>query len=541
VKRRGADAALGLLLVIALAAGLVLGLDFTRRAKDLRVTVRSPDPFEIAPLPGAPLAPAVAGPPSLLPRLELDGAPDRGDPGLWLRTWQVTYGHRWERQVTLPVLAGPFDPEGKPWPCAVAVRFSPRFFDDGRPGGEDVAAVVDRVVRAQFPFAVMGLRFGPVASTSLHVRPVEGGLDVSGGVVLADSARDPTRFDVKARIALGERDGDLAARIEHVAVAWRGRTRANPLVELASLFLDVDEQARRVLTEKLGGALAILHLPKEPVAVFADRPGDRFTLRLCDAPDAHASGLTLRLRMIVSLAEPRVLPAIPGPPHLEERPTLPPPAGDAPTFEAAASAAAVQQALYAMWQGGELRAWGRDPRVIAAMRRKLGDRLAFELGAGGFGGPAGVAQGAKRPQERGDPSGPPIGIEARLPPVVLPEGAGDALRVRFAALDIGAAGDRRVLAHGDVIARARVEGGAVGLAGTLAELRVSCAEPRGGEQRLVPCFSDVVPALRESGLTAEGLPMDLKVPDRLMRLNLVLGTDLATLWSASRWRWKSPW
>lgn len=498
MKRRGADAVLGLLLVIALAVGLVLGLHFTRSTNDLRVTLRSSDPFEIAPHPQAPLAPAVAGPPSLLPRLELSGAPDRNDPGLWLRTWQVTYGHRWERQVTLPVLAGPFDPEGKPWPCAVAVRFSPRFFDDGKPGGEDVAAVVDRVVRAQFPFSVMGLSFAPVSSTSLKVQPVEGGLEVSGGVVLADAKRDPTSFNLRAKIALGERDGDLVARIEHTAVTWRGSTRRNPLVELASLFMDVDEQARRVLSEKLGGALGILHLPKEPVAVFADRPGDRFTLRLCDAPEAHASGLTLRLRVIASLAEPRVLAAIPGPPHLEERPTLPPPAADAPTFEAAASAAAVQQALYAMWQGGELSAWGRDPRVIAAMRRKLGDRLAFELGA----------------------------VEARLPPVVLPEGAGDALRVRFGALDIGAAGDRRVLVHGDVIARARVEGGAVGLAGTLADLRVSCAEAHAGEQRLVPCFSDVVPALRESGLTTEGLPLDLQVPSRLMRLNLVLGTDL---------------
>lgn len=504
---RGVDAALGVAVVIALVVGLVLGLQVTSSTRDLRVTLRAPQPYEITPRPGAPLSPALVGPPSLLSRLELTGEPDRGDPGLWLRTWQVTYGRRWERQVTVPVLVGPFDPEGKPWPCALAVRLSPRFFDDDRPGGEDVEAVVDRVVRSQFPFSVMGLRFGPVASTSLHVRPVEGGLSVSGGVVLADARRDPTDFSIEAKIAIGERDGDLTARIERIRVSWRGHTRRDPLVELASMFLDVDEQARRIVSEKLGAALAIVRLPKEPVSIFPDRPGDRFALRLCDAPDTHPDGLTVRLRLVATLAEPRLSAAIPGPPHLEERPALAPvaavapgaPGDDAvPTFEAAASAAAVQQALYAMWQAGELSAWGRDPRVLAAVQGKLSDRLAFELGT----------------------------VDPQLPPVVLPEGAPGALRLRFGAVDVGSAGARRVMAHGDVIAQVSVASGSLGLSGTLADLRVSCVEDRASEQRLTPCFSDVVPALRASGITGEGLPLDLKVPDRLMRINLVLGTDL---------------
>ena len=496
--RRGVDAAAGAALVIALSIALVLGLRCSSGAEDLRVTVRSPQPFEIAPRPRAPLAPVAVGPPSLLPRLEASGAPDGDGPGLWLRTWQVTYGRRWERQITEPVLAGAFDPEGKPWPCSLAVRLSPRFFDDGAPGGEDVEAVVDRVVRAQFPFSVMGLRFAAVARTSLRVRLVEGGIAVSGGVVLADGRRDPTEFTLAAKIVIGERDGDLTARIEHVDVIWRGRTRRDPLVELASIFVDVDDQARRVVSGKLGAALAIVRLPKDPVSVFADRPGDRFTLRLCDAPEARPDGLTLRLRIIARLAEPRIEPAVPGPPHLEERPTLPPPSEAPPTFEAAASAAAVQQALYTSWQAGELAAWGRDPRVIASLRRKLADRLAFDLGA----------------------------VDARLPPFVLPGGADGALRVRFGALDVGLADGRRVMAHGDVIAAARVEDGRLRLEGTLADLRVTCVEGAAGEWRLTPCFSDVVPALRESRITSEGLPLDLALPDRLMRINLVLGTDL---------------
>jgi hypothetical protein len=497
MRRRGRDAALGLLVLAALLAALPLGLWGASGARDLRVSVRSPEPFEIAERPREiPLAPATAGPPSLLPRLLLRGDPDRSDPGLWLRTWQVVYGKRWEREVTFPVLAGPFDPEGAPWPCAIAARFSPRFFDDGKPGGEDVESVVDRVVRAQFPFSVMGLRFASVSSTSLHVRPVEGGVEVSGSVVLSDSSRDPTRFSLQTKIALGEKDGDLAARIERVSVRWQGRTRRDPLVSLASLFLDVDDEARRIVAGKLSGSLAIFKLPREPVAVFPERPGDRFRVRLCDAPDARPDGLTVRLALVATLAEPRVDPRVPGPPHLEAPPTLPPPRADAPTFEGSLGAAAVQQALYAMWQGGRLAAWGRDPRVLAAVRHKMGESLAFELGA----------------------------IDARLPPTVVPDAG--ALRVRFGALDVGRSGARRVLAHGDVLARGRFEDGRLALAGTLSDLRVSCADGGLDQQILSPCFSDVVPALRDSGVTSEGLPLDLAVPDRLLRMSLVLGTEL---------------
>lgn len=498
MRRRGSDAALGVLVLAALFVALPLGLWGSSGARDLRVAVRSPEPFSIASSPReAALVPATPGPSSLLPRLTRRGEPDRSDPGLWLRTWQVVYGKRWERQVTFPMLVGPFDPEGEPWPCAIAARLSPRFFDDGKPGGEDVESVVDRVVRSQFPFSVMGLRFAAVSTTSLRVRPIAGGVEVSGGVVLSDSSRDPTRFTIRAKIALGERDGDLAAKIEQVSVRWQGRTRRDPLVELASLFVDVDDQARSVVAGKLAGSLAIFKLPRDPIAIFPDRPDDRFRIRLCDAPDARPEGLTVRLRLVASLAEPRVDPRVPGPPHLEAPPTMPPSRADPPTFEGVLSAAAVQQALYAMWQGGRLAAWGRDPRVLSAVRRKMGDSLAFELGT----------------------------IDARLPPTVVPD-AGGALRVRFGALDVGRTGDRRVHAHGDVVAGGHVAGDRLALAGTLSDLRVSCASARAGEQRLTPCFSDVVPALRDSGVTSEGLPLDLAVPDRLLRMSLVLGTEL---------------
>jgi hypothetical protein len=501
---RWAEAGSGAILLAALAVSLPASVYLTRGARDLQVAVRAPEPHEIAPEPDAALATATAGPPDLLHRLELAGAPDRHDPGIWLRTWQVTYGHRWERQVTLPVLAGPFDPEGKPWPCAVAVRLSPRFFEDPEGGGGDVASVVDRVVRAQFPFDIAGIHFANVAHTRISVRPEAPGLHVSGHVVLADGRRDATELSFDARIALGEHDGDLAARVTSVGLSWRGATRRNPLVALASIFVDVDAQARRVLGERLQGALSIVKLPREPVAVLDGRPHDRFLLRLCDAPQSGPDGLTLRLRVAATLAEPRLDPAVPGPPHLVARPEVGPAPASPPLFEASVSAAGVQQALYVLWQAGELEAWGKREQVAAALRRKLQDRLAFEIGA----------------------------VSPHLPPVVLPEGdpsspVANAFRIRIGDVDVGRAGGRRVLADGDLLARGRVAGGSLGLAGEVTDLRVSCVDGKPGAWRLSPCFSDVVPVLRESALTGEGLPLDLPLPERLLRVNLVLGTDLS--------------
>jgi hypothetical protein len=500
---RWAEGLAGAVVALALGAALPAGVILARGGRDLSVSVRAPLPHQIARDPGAPLSPAVAGPPELLPRLERAGDPDREDPGLWLRTWQVTYGRRWERQVTLPVLAGPFDAEGDPWPCAVAVRLSPRFFEDPDGGKGDVATVVERVVRAQFPFDVLGIHFAPVSRVRVSVRPEAPGLRVSGHVALADGRSGGTELSFDSRIALDERDGDLAARVTSVSLSWRGATRDHPLVALASIFVDVDAEARRVLGARLQAALAIIKLPREPVALFEDRPQDRFLLRLCEAPASGTDGLTLRLRIAGTLGAPRLDPAVPGPPHLSARPELGPAPASAPTFDAAVSAAGVQQALYVLWQSGQLGAWGRRAEVAAAIRTKLQDRLAFEVGA----------------------------VTPHLPPVVLP--AGDegsppgAFLVRVGDLELGQSGGRRVVAGGDVLARGRVAGGSLGLEGELADLRVSCVDGRPGAWRLSPCFSDVVPALRESRITGEGLPLDLALPERLLRVNLVLGTELS--------------
>jgi hypothetical protein len=273
-----------------------------------------------------------------------------------------------------------------------------------------------------------------------------------------------------------------------------------------------------VLAGRLSGALSFLKLPTEALSILDGRPEDRFTLRLCDAPEVHPDGVTVRLRLTGTLAAPRLDPAVPGPPHLEARPDPGPVPSPQPTFEAAVSAAGVQQALYVLWQSGGLAAWGKQERVTSALRDKLQDRLAFDLGA----------------------------VDPRLPPVVLPdlpdEGGADAeaspgavtapgppaeaFRIRFGDLELGSAGGKRVAAHGDLLAWARVEGGVLGLSAQLADLRVNCIEGGAGAWRLSPCFSDVVPVLRESGLTSAGLPMDLPIPDRLLRIDMVLGTSL---------------
>ena len=430
--RRKVDTAFGALFLGALAAALPVGMRLARGGRELGVTLRTQAPHEIAPRPRSPLAPVTVGPPSLIPRLERSGEPDDAEPGLSFRTWQVTYGRRWERQVTVPVLTGAFDPEGRPWPCAVALRFSPRFFDDGERGGEDVASVIDRVVRAQFPFDVLGLRFAPVASTSLHVRPTAGGIEVRGGIALADGPRDPTQFTLDAKIALGERDGDLSARIDRLSIGWTGRTRNDPLVALASMFVDVDAEARGIVAEKLRGALGLFKLPREPLPLFPDRPRDRLTLRLCDAPESRADGVTVRLRVVATLADPRLDPAVPGPPHLEARP--------------------------------ELAAAGRGRAAPRRGRRERGGRRAGALpdvASGGSSRRGASSRGWRRRRAGQAPGSARLrsrrALSPHLPPVVLPAEGGGAFRVRFGdVVSVGRAGERdekRVVANEATCAR----------------------------------------------------------------------------------------
>jgi hypothetical protein len=501
---RFAETALGALLILAVGAGLPLGILSSGRARDLQIGVTTPEPHAIAPRPEEPLGPLTVGPPELLPRLEQRGAPDRAAPGLSLLTWQVTYGHRWERQVTFPVLYGPFDPEGTPWPCAFAVKLAPSFFDDGKPGGADVEAVLDRMVRAQFPMNVFGLHFASVASTALKVRPIAGALEVSGAVTLADGGRggDPTRFYLKGRIGLGERDGDLAPKLEDLQVTWAGRTRHDPLVSFASFFMNVDAQARGEVRARLEAALSVLKLPKEPFALFEDRPSDRVVIRLCNAPVSRPDGLTVNLRVVAKLAEPRVDPQIPGPTRLVLAPrigALAESGPEEPTLSAVASPAAVHQALYLLWQAGQLTRWGTRRDVVSSIRDKLADRLALDFAA----------------------------LQVRLPPSVLSGDPGDTLSVRFADVALGRLEDgRTAVAHGDVKAAAEIEGGRIGLRGTLTDLRITCVAERPQGFTLSPCFSDVVPVIRQSGFTSEGLPLEMPIPEKLLRLNLVLGTDL---------------
>lgn len=494
----------GALALAILAAVLPLGLRISNDTAELSVNLHSTSPSEIIPRGGAPLATALVGPPELLPRLDSAGDLDRWEPGLAFRTWRLVYGRRWEREVTTPVLTGPFDAEGSPWPCALAVRLGPRFFDDGKPGGDDVEAVVDRVVRAQFPIDAYGLHFAEVAGTNLRVRPTLGAIEVEGSITLADGGRrrDPTRFQLRAKIALAEKNGDLDAKLRDVHVTWTGHTRSDPLVQLADLFMDVDAQARSMVAARLGGALAILKLPKDAFPIFDDRPGDRLTLRLCGAPRSRPDGLTVSLRVIANLAEPRLDPRVPGPTHLEAPPD---PAAvawgsDEPApIEAIATSAAAHQALYLMWQSGELARWGRRREVVGAMQRKLEERVTLDVTA----------------------------IDPRLPPVVdrVEQGA---FRVRFGDLELGRLDDgRRVVGNGDLLVTARADAGRLDASAALGDLHVTCIEGAPGSFRLRPCLSDVVPVLREGGISSEGVPLDLALPDRLLRMNLVLGTELA--------------
>ncbi len=507
---------LGALVIALFMAILPLGMMISNDDVELRVMLPTPAPREIVASQASPLARPEVGPPSIFPRLEKKGELDLEGAGLALRSYRAVWGKRWEREVSWPVLRGPFDAEGTAWPCAIAIRFGPRFFDDGKPGGDDVEAVVSRVIRDQFPIDVFGMHFAAVAATNIHVKPVNGGVLIEGGITLADGGKtgDPTHFSVKATIALAERGGDLEAGIKDLSVGWSGKTRSAPLIALASLFIDVDEQARSVVAGRLKNVLSILKMPKEPLAPLPGRSNDRLLVRLCGAPVAKPEGLTVMIRVNAKLAEPRFDPSVPGPTHLDAPPKPDDVAwgkGEPAPVEAIASEAAIHQALYLLWQSGGLAAWGKRRDVVNGLEQKLAERLTLTVSE----------------------------VDMRLPPVVvamdkgaIDKGAAEsAFRVRFGALGLGSMPDGRALmTYGEMRATAKIQSqdGTPKLAaeGTLVDLAASCVGGKSGAFELKPCLSDVVPVLREGGISSVGVPFDLPLADRLMRLNLVLGAEL---------------
>ena len=140
--------ALGTGLGLGLLAGFPLLLAALPNDPDLRVDVGSPHAYAVRSSEREPLPPV-----ALLPAPPPHGlrvTDTASGAGLDLRTWEVNYSNRWEREVTLPILTGPFAKDGDDV-CGYSVRLGAGLFDKHGAGAGLVGLLRKRLAK-QFPF-----------------------------------------------------------------------------------------------------------------------------------------------------------------------------------------------------------------------------------------------------------------------------------------------------------------------------------------------------------------------------------------------------
>lgn len=510
---------LGLAVVTGALVAFALALRVPR-SEELWARTRSKDAFLL--LEDSPARKVVLGPDELKERIERVDAD--GVSSTALLGWRVVYGKRWERMITVPSITGPLQPEGTPWPCSVKVRMRPTFLDDGKDHAGDVISIIDAQIRDQFPrkieaAGVTVLAFAKVRESTYTARTDTGKITLHGEITLDDSADDPTMFRFDAAITLKEESGDLSVGLEGFQIDWKGRTRRSLVVGLADIFVDVEKIAEGEVKREIGKVLPFLRIPKEAfdLAKLAIAGPDAsvaggIKLRLCNTPVVDATGIAFELGATVELTGPRRSKVINGPPVTRGKvaPLAFPrvadiPGTDSPSAESAgenldavASAEALQQTLYILWQSRVLESWGKQESVTEAFRAQLQDRLALEI----------------------------TGLDVGLPPAFVSGLDGcRGFGIRLADAGFGETEEGwRAIAHADICAVPSVKSDRIDLLGTLRYVAVNC--DTGHDHTLRPCLSDVIPVLRAEDLSKYEIPLTMPIPERMIRVSLVKGAAL---------------
>ncbi len=501
-KKRLIDLLLGIVGALALALLLPLGLQADGEQQSLKITVYGPRPAQHAAT-VVRLPPVQVTPSSLLSRLQPAGEPDWTEAGLAFRRWRVEYGHRWQREITLPLLLGPLEQEGTP-SCGFALRLSPRLFAPG--ATKALAAMAQRELAKQFPLTipcglVKRVTLPKLQSAQLLLTPRQGYFDVGLVGVLADG----TRVGAVSSITLdADAKGQLVVRrrgrIQPLFIG-PGRNECEGTLEVWAYNLwrryieketesIVIAEARRQITTQVQPVLSLLNasLAKlhEPWSLLPDRPEDRFVLHLQRPPRVSPTGIVFDLCCSVQLQQPRV-GSLRGSPQVAAAPIVMNKAPTASaTIELYANAMGINQLIYVLWQTGQLGRWGRSSLLLDRLPEHV-RALAFEV----------------------------EGFVPQLPPVLLPHSLASAsqaegpsprgwLPLRTANVYLGRWGERNVLAHADVGVRIYTNSTGVMLGGRIGQPYVNCATLRdeaghhSGAWELTPCLSDLLPALRES-------------------------------------------
>ncbi|HSK00348.1 MAG TPA: hypothetical protein VK932_03865 [Kofleriaceae bacterium] len=423
---------------------------------------------------GAELAVTADGavPPALAHRVET--ATEGDAPGLVRRTWTVRYRGGFARTVGVAALVGPFqDPAARP--CTGRVAVSQRLLDDGHASPGTVAAELGKALEAELAgerfvgvgsfrrVADVSVRWAEIARHPMDMLLVGA---APHGYVRATARLVFDRIDVPLVIALAPRPGAAELRFD---IAVRAELAlGNRVLQWISDRLGGDAFATRLAQRQVDEGLVAVLQPPPPLELPG---GGTIAFGYCSDPPEIVDGAWGALPFAVELGR------APGAPEV-----LPPRRGRAPRTPPADTAElaidldldALNALLFELWRTGFL-----DRRLAEAGldRRFNEDPLVAEL----------LSIRISPPR-------------LALPPVVAPTARG----LRLLA-------DARVaIADGAQTTTGRVWGGLdfafaerVGepVSVELGALELSCERP---PATLVPCYADLVAAVRDRGDAFQG-------------------------------------
>ncbi len=456
--------ALGLAIAAAHAAGFA-ALAARCRGADLAVELRAPLASPVLALDGA-------VPAALAPRVEThqDGAA----PGLVRRTWAVRYRGGFSRAVGAAQLVGPFqDPAARA--CTGRVAVSQRLLDDGRAGPGTIAAELARALDAE----LRGERYLGVGSyrrvealslrwAELARHPADQVLVGAAphGYVRATARIVFDRLDVPLVIALVPKPSPTELRFEIAARAELDL--GNRVLQWVSDRLGGNAFATRLAQRQIDENLAAALLPPPP---FELPGGQTIAFGYCSEPPEIVDGEWGALPFAVELGraarDPQILP-----PRRGRAPRSP----LGPTAELAIDLDldALNALLFELWRTGFL-----DQRLAeAGLHRRFNEDpvvteyLSIRLSP----------------------------LSLALPPVVAPTARGLRLlaEARVSISDGAAATTGRVWGGLDFAFAGRV---ADPVSVDLGALELSCER---GPATLVPCYADLVAAMRDRGADFHG-------------------------------------
>jgi hypothetical protein len=410
-------------------------------------------------------------PAALMPRLTVEDDGAIG-PGLHHVRWTARYRGGFTRAVGAVSLVGPFqDPAARA--CTVRVAVGQRFLDDGHasPGtvAHTVVAAISGQLRGYHQWAVGSFRRVTgvtVAWAERWRRPGDLGLvrpTDGSGYVRATATIEFDRVEVPITVVMVPALHDGALRFD---IRVRARLDfGNRVANWVSDELDGDDFATKLAREQIGEGLVAALGPPPPLALGGGR-SLRFVYcgRAPEVVDGAYASLPLAVEMTGPTGPDRILPPAFGVPFAH--PPAPPASG---TITLDLELDALNAILYELWRTGFLddelaragldRRFNDDPTVQALLSLRLSP------------------------------------LHLSLPPVV----SADARGLRLAAeaiVNLGDGGDTTV---------GRIWGGldfafrtdpapAVGVVVALGPLELTCAR---GASALVPCYADLVAALRD--------------------------------------------